>query len=187
MTVRFWHEHGLAVAGILSCVILCALAVWRRWYGVDSGLELGAFPLVTFPGPGPKLGSPAPPVPKRKPKGPGCSRGERECRRVLEERFPGFGFPNSHPVFLRRGAGTGLELDCYNQTLQLAVEYNGRQHYEYNPYFHRHYSDFTDQLRRDEIKERLCAEEKVLLITVPYSIPICQIRHYLLTSLAKRI
>ena len=65
------------------------------------------------------------------------SKGEIECRRVLEHLFrrP---FNKSRPDFLRNpvtGGNFNLELDCYNRDLRLAVEYNGAQHYKYIPYF----------------------------------------------------
>ena len=67
------------------------------------------------------------------------SKGEKECRKVLENLF-NKPFSKSRPDFLRNpvtGGNFNLELDCYNQELSLAVEYNGIQHYKYVPYFHR--------------------------------------------------
>ena len=36
-----------------------------------------------------------------------------------------------------------LELDCYNEELGLAIEYNGQQHVEYSPFFFKSKSDFN--------------------------------------------
>ena len=69
---------------------------------------------------------------------PSYSKGETECRKVLESIF-GKPFPSSRPDFLRNPVTGGihnLELDCYNHELGLAVEYNGIQHYKFSPYIY---------------------------------------------------
>jgi len=115
------------------------------------------------------------------------SKGEQECRRVLEELF-GKPFPNIRPDFLRNpvtGGGHNLELDCYNSDMKLAVEYNGVQHYKYVPYFHRNKDVFTNQKYRDVLKERMCKDNRVNLISVPYTVKVKDIRNFLLTELRK--
>jgi len=69
---------------------------------------------------------------------PKDSKGELECRRVLQETFKK-PFHKDRPDFLRNpvtGGNFNLELDCYNPELKLAVEYSGQQHYKYIPFFH---------------------------------------------------
>lgn len=67
-----------------------------------------------------------------------------------------------------------LELDMYNPELQLAIEYNGEQHYRFPNYYHANTDagkvQFLDQLERDEIKRSLCAQLGINLIEVPYNI-----------------
>ena len=46
-------------------------------------------------------------------------------------------FPKNRPEFLRRSNGRKLELDGYNEELEIAFEYQGKQHYEYLHCFHR--------------------------------------------------
>ena len=60
--------------------------------------------------------------------------------------------------------GSRLELDGYSKKLNLAIEYDGIQHFEYNPYFHRNYQDFLSQKKRDEYKTLTCLEHGVKLI-----------------------
>ena len=62
-----------------------------------------------------------------------------------------------------------LELDLYNDSLKLGIEYNGIQHYEYTKRFHKTYSDFRRQQERDALKKQLCKENEVTLIVVPYN------------------
>lgn len=112
------------------------------------------------------------------------SAGERECRKVLEKIF-NKPFTCQRPDFLQNDVTStsdkknNLELDCYNQELALAVEYNGRQHYDYVPFFHKTRDAFYNQKYRDEMKRRLCKENNVTLIEVPYSIQIKDIEDYL--------
>ena len=108
------------------------------------------------------------------------SRGESICRRHMEDRF-GEPFPKARPSCLRNPVtGENLELDIYNETLGLAVEYNGKQHYHFNSHFHRGSNDrFQNQQYRDLIKKQLCEENGIFLITVPYSLKDDEIPGYL--------
>ena len=115
------------------------------------------------------------------------SRGETECRRVLQKYFKR-SFPNSRPDFLRNpvtGGRFNLELDCYNPELRLAVEYNGVQHYKYVPYFHKNKEAFLNQKYRDDMKRRMCRDNNVNLIEVPNSVTVEKIEKYLIFQLKK--
>jgi hypothetical protein len=67
------------------------------------------------------------------------------------------------------GSRHNLELDCYNDQLRLAVEYNGAQHYKYIPYFHKNKEAFYNQKYRDELKRLRCKELGIVLIDIPYT------------------
>ena len=118
----------------------------------------------------------------------GDSAGETECRRVLEEHF-GKAFPKCRPDFLKNNVTStdistyNMELDCYNDDLKLAVEYNGRQHYNYVPHFHKNREAFYNQKYRDELKRIKCREHGVHLIEVPYTISVDKIKDYILEML----
>ncbi len=72
---------------------------------------------------------------------------------------------------LKTLSGTFIELDGYNSELNLAFEYNGIQHYEFIPYFHKNnISNFESQKFRDELKLKYCKDENIDLIVIPYSI-----------------
>lgn len=109
------------------------------------------------------------------------SKGEAECRRVLEYIF-NKPFPSVRPDFLRNpvtSANYNLELDCYNEQLRLACEYNGRQHYEFIPFFHKNKEAFMNQKYRDDMKNRICRENGIILITVPYTVELKDIKKYI--------
>jgi hypothetical protein len=94
-----------------------------------------------------------------------CSgyRSEELCRDIFEK-YLVEEFPTKRPEWLE-----GLELDGYNEEVNIAFEYNGRQHYEYNEHFHRgDYEIFEAQQARDLKKYRICRERNVDLIIIPY-------------------
>lgn len=98
----------------------------------------------------------------------GHKDGQQECHNILKELFPDKTFSRCRPPFL---LNTNLELDLYCPDLGLAVQYNGREHYEYDPIFHKSFQDFTDLLREDTTRIELCAKNGINLIIVPYNIP----------------
>ena len=107
------------------------------------------------------------------------SKGEIECRRFLETIFQ-VPFPKARPDFLRNPVTSqNLELDCFNPTLRLGVEYNGQQHYNYTSFFHRNKDAATNQKYRDELKRRMCEENGITLIEVPYTIKLNDIGPFL--------
>ena len=113
------------------------------------------------------------------------SSGELECRRVLELLFDK-PFPKCRPDFLKNevtGGKYNLELDCFNEELRLAVEYDGIGHHKYTPYFHRNHEAFETQKYRDWMKDQLCKENNVILIRVPYTIKNNDIKNYLIKKL----
>ena len=119
------------------------------------------------------------------------SKGEVECRRVLEKIF-NKPFPKCRPNFLRNTVtsddymNNNLELDCYNDELKIAVEYNGIQHYKYLPFFHKTKDSFYNQKYRDEMKRNMCQKNNILLIEVPYTIPVEQIENYIKSNLSRK-
>lgn len=115
------------------------------------------------------------------------SKGEVECRRVLNKIF-NRPFNKDRPSFLNNpvtGGNYNLELDCYDPQLKLAVEYNGIQHYQYNKFFHRNKEHFLNQKYRDDMKRRICKDYNITLIEVPYTIKVENIESYLINELRK--
>jgi hypothetical protein len=99
------------------------------------------------------------------------SKGELRARAFLEDYFKR-PFNKARPDFLGNdvtGVKRNLELDCFNEGLGLAVEYNGRQHYEFVPYFHSSREAFYNQKYRDKLKKIYCTERGITLIEIPYT------------------
>ena len=83
----------------------------------------------------------------------------------------GKSFPKKRPNFLRNNVtDMNLEIDCFCEELGLGIEYNGKQHYHYTPHFHASKEAFYNVRYRDEIKRRLCSDNGIKLIVVPYTV-----------------
>ncbi len=46
----------------------------------------------------------------------------------------------------------------------------GAQHYKFIPHFHKNKEAFRNQQYRDELKRRMCDDNNVTLIEVPYTV-----------------
>jgi len=175
--VNYWNKHKFKFIVAVSLIVI-AIA----WYYDDD--EPGTWSTTYHYVPSEIKGI------KREPRGPRESKGEKECRRVLQELFNA-PFPSCRPQYMQNSVTKHkLELDCYNEEMALAVEYNGKQHYEFVKAFHKNHEAFRNQQYRDKMKEQLCVDNGILLITVPYWIEEGSIHNYLrekLTSYGYRI
>ena len=110
---------------------------------------------------------------------------EIECRRIIENIFK-VPFSSIRPNFLKNPkTGKNLELDMYNQNLRLAIEYQGAQHRTYTPFFHKSYSDYLDQVERDNYKKKRCMEEGIDLICVPDTVRYEDLGNYIIGELKR--
>jgi|SRR5271156_3529100 hypothetical protein len=109
---------------------------------------------------------------------------ENKCRSILEKYF-NKPFNKIRPDFLKQPNGKNLELDMYNQELNIACEYNGVQHEKYSPFFHKSYQDFIDQQNRDQFKYNKCRELNIKLIVVPSSIKYENLESYIKNEIKK--
>ena len=111
------------------------------------------------------------------------SKPEAITRNILQRIFKKQ-FISVRPDFLRNPVtGQNLEIDCYNDELKLGVEYNGKQHEEYVPFFHRYKGNFTKQRYRDELKKLMCENNGITLISIPSYLPYNKIEPFLINQL----
>jgi len=94
-----------------------------------------------------------------------AKKSSQRLLRLVAQRF----FPSLEMVEDYRHAdllsnGRSLELDLYMPEIELAIEYNGKHHYEELPFF----GPLEVYQRRDEEKRRMCMELGIRLLTVPY-------------------
>jgi hypothetical protein len=111
--------------------------------------------------------------------GSGCPhclyKTEKLCINIIEE-ISGLQFFKTRLKILQY-----LELDGFNEEYKIALEYNGEQHYIYNPHFHRNdIEDLYKQQHRDALKKELCEQNSIYLIVVPYFEP--NIKEYIINE-----
>lgn len=98
------------------------------------------------------------------------SKGEQICFDVLKEEFPGYEFVKTRPKWLiNPETKKRLELDMYNNKLKLAIEFNGKQHYNVSKLYHKKgEKSLSKQVRRDIQKRKICDSLGIHLITIHY-------------------
>ncbi len=162
-----WEKHGFDI--LLVAAVLCLII-----YGIYRRGKKGTWNTEVYYEKQPYV--------KKENKD---SKGEIVCRKVLEKIF-GKPFPKSRPDMLRNpvtGGSYNLELDCYNEELKLACEYNGIQHYQFTPFFHRNKDAFENQKYRDYMKRTMCRDNGITLIEVPYNVKLEEIENYIRNKL----
>ena len=166
---RIWNKYGfeIMIGGSI-------LFIFFYWLICRRG-KIGSFDLQYEYGP-PKTNI------KKKSKD---SKGETKCRDVLE-RIYNKPFSKIRPKFLfNNKTGKNMELDMFNKDLLIACEYNGQQHYNYIPFFHRTEDGFQKQKDRDEQKRSVCKKLGIFLIEVPYTISENKIDEFIRDKLIK--
>ncbi len=98
------------------------------------------------------------------------SRSEKLCREILKE-YTGLSFASIRPNWLKNSAsGYNLELDGFCEDLNFGFEYQGIQHDEYIPFFHRNEGDFERQQERDKLKLELCKKHNIDVLIIPHTL-----------------
>jgi hypothetical protein len=169
---NIWKEYGFEIAVVVSVAFIVLYSMYRKSNGIHGSWS----PVYSY------QPNTAQKTPKSPPKE---SKGELECRRVLQKIF-GKPFYKARPDFLRNpvtGGNFNLELDCFNNEMGLAVEYQGSQHYKYIPYFHKNKATFRNQQYRDEMKRVKCKQNGITLIEVPHTVKLGNIEVFLITEL----
>lgn len=90
------------------------------------------------------------------------SRGQSSLTCQLKKLLPRENIVNEYQL------GDRLRIDVYCPAYKLAVEYHGRQHYEWISMFHPTYDDFKRAQQRDEDKLTMCKEQGIVLVAFRY-------------------
>lgn len=76
---------------------------------------------------------------------------------LLDKTFPQYRVrENYRPDWLVSSNNTKLELDFYIEELNIGIEVQGVQHYEYTPFFYKDYAEYELRLKYDQEKKDLC-------------------------------
>ncbi|MEJ2251608.1 MAG: hypothetical protein P8Y97_18375 [Candidatus Lokiarchaeota archaeon] len=110
---------------------------------------------------------------------------EEICRKFFEKVFKK-NFPISYPEWLINENGNQMELDGFNEELNLAFEYQGIQHRKKS--FGMNNLDLKRIKEEDSLKRILCEENGVLLIQVPDDeiVPYDEIQRFIVDEYEKR-
>lgn len=169
---KFWEKYGFEIIVGMSVLIILSLSLFRIG---KKGTFSDTYSYSIFSTPN---------KPKRVQRD---SSGETECRRVLKQIF-NRPFNKDRPDFLRNpvtGGNFNLEIDCFDIEMKLGCEYQGIQHYKYVPYFHKNKESFMNQKYRDDMKRRMCIDNGIKLVEVPYTVKVPDIRNYIIKELRK--
>jgi len=91
------------------------------------------------------------------------SRGQTAIVDILKKILPNEKIDFEHHI------GERLLLDIYVPSYDLAIEYHGRQHFEFSAFFHKSEIDFELSQERDERKIELCKELGITLVIFRYN------------------
>lgn len=180
----YWSENGFTILVIGSVALLLLMALFRFNKKGTYETDIDVPPELIM-----KKGY-KPPQPSYEYSG-GYSGGkdsrlEVATRQALKEIF-NRPFNKCRPDFLRNPVtkNFNMEIDCFDEELRLGIEVQGRQHYEFVPYFHKTKADFQNQQYRDELKRRMCKDNRIVLIEVPYTVKEKDVKFFLLSELKK--
>ena len=76
-------------------------------------------------------------------------------------------------------------LDLYNKDYNLAVEYRGTRHHIFVKNFHKTKENAENFIKNIKLKDKLCKENKLDLITIPYSTNIADVCGFIYRELVK--
>lgn len=89
---------------------------------------------------------------------------------LLDEVLAGYDYINNgYYSWLISPKKVPMQLDRYYPELKLGFEYDGRQHYIFNSYFHRNKKQFKYLQNCDQLKTELCEKRDVTLIRIKYN------------------
>lgn len=94
------------------------------------------------------------------------SRLQQDFRNWLSDQIQCGYDENIRPDWLITDTGERCELDFYVESMRLAIEIQGDQHYRFTPHFHSTYEVFQAQRRRDRFKLAVCQKRGIKLILV---------------------
>ena len=177
-----WEFYGIILFLILIYMIYKTHDDGKKVYpflGPDYDQELFNMPLF-------KKTTPPHWVKKKLKKNKRGGKYEERCRDILQKLY-NKKFISCRPDFLKSPiTNHNLEIDCFNEQLGIALEYDGKQHAEYTPTFHgKDKWNFIYQVKKDTWKDKKCAEKGIKLIRVPHNIPYDKLENYITKKLKK--
>lgn len=99
-----------------------------------------------------------------------CSSGEEKVKQILENQNIAYEFQKIFNDCVNPKTGYKLEFDFYLSEYNCCIEYDGKQHFEYqeNTAGWNNKENFEKVQYRDNIKNNYCEEHNIKLIRIPY-------------------
>ena len=110
---------------------------------------------------------------------PKCCKQQSKGCKIIEKQLIQLNLNFEKEKFLNNSL---QRFDFYleNNGKKYAIEYNGEQHYKYNPFFHgQDIATFEKYKERDRRKARYCKENNIELIIIPYTFTNNEIKTYI--------
>jgi hypothetical protein len=105
------------------------------------------------------------------------------CKTYLEKRY-GKTFTSARPAWLVDDiTGERMELELFNEELGIACCYHDVSHYEFPSSGITDIKDFRALVYKDALKKKMCSENGVKLIVVPYTVKYEMIPNYVMERL----
>jgi hypothetical protein len=106
-----------------------------------------------------------------------------ECKTYLEKRYGKPFLPDRPSWLVDEATGERMELELYNEELGIACCYHDISHYEFPSSACNDIKDFRAMVYKDTLRKKLCGENGVKLITVPYTVKYETIPTYVMERL----
>lgn len=107
-----------------------------------------------------------------------CIKDSKGCK-VIETQLKKLQIQYEREKFLENSLQR-FDFYCFYNGKEYAIEYNGEQHYKYNPFFHGHdISVFYKYQERDNRKKQYCIDHNIELIIIPYTMSHEEIKAYI--------
>jgi len=110
---------------------------------------------------------------------PKCCKKQSKGSKIIEQQLQNLNLQFEKEKFLNNSL---QRFDFYLEfnNKKYAIEYNGEQHYQYNPFFHgRDIDIFKKYQERDKRKMQYCQKNNIELIIIPYTFSNIEIKAYI--------
>ena len=119
-------------------------------------------------------------------------KSEEICRDIFQQIFKKR-FVKIRPPWLKNPlTGKNLELDGFCADIRTPIGYglgferDGEQHSKFTSRFHKTQNDFLYQVKKDNLKDKLCLMKGIILIRIPYFITEKDMKSYIINELRKK-
>jgi len=108
--------------------------------------------------------------PKRDPQ-KSMSGGEKKIFNYLRTRNIPFKYDSEYKGLINPHTGQKLRFDFFLHKHNIVIEFDGKQHFEFNPSFHSVYgsNSLEEQMFRDNHKNTFCRNKKIKMVRIKYS------------------